>query len=588
MNKELQKKNKDLLDRLLDHSNRGGKISEAELAKLSIGERLWLIQRIPLRRKADFIISSPDPIMLLKRLSPHEIYLIVKESWGDDAAIVLEMTAPEKIVQLMDIDIWEKDRVNYRRFMEWLELIAEGGERALVKSLFSLDPPLLVLFFKGIVEVVSRNLDQDPLEMMDGGFHSLDYIYYFRPKNYDLNFEMVISLLSSFLEIEPEYYKVIMEGIMGELPSPMEEEAYQLRSSRMATSGFPEFYEAREIFLYKDSDAIINEMKSEAGKVIFQEDRQQEELPPNYWLIPKEVGGFLEELLAEIGNSNDEGNILWELSYLVHKLVAAEGSDPADTGQIVSSVDMAKDYLNLGLEILTNGNREEGRKVLKEVYLQTIFRLGYSRVLEVKKRAELVFKRLEDVIDHQLWGNEANDLMRSLSGKRPFFYGGVTDRVDEYRNFRSVEDVDFVEVLISKLEWKIKMISNLVTIPVEIKSYLVKNAPVNNWGIETILMTAFAFRCLLGMWEALPLSREDLEDFRGVLKVNGEKIEEAKGEIKAVINRLSEEDGGEAHTKYLEKFFEEAYQKTEDELLAISDKKNIDPRFIGSLITVGR
>ncbi len=336
MDNEIQKSSNQLLNmerlfKLLDDSRGGERINEADLAALSIVERLWLVQRLPLREKANLIISSPDPMLLLKRLSPQEVYLIVRESWGEDAAMILEMTTPDKIVRTMDIDIWRKDRVNYDRFMEWLELIALGGDRALTKTLFRLDPPLMVLFFKGIIEVISRNFDQDPLEMSDGGYYSIDTMYYFRPINSNLDFEMIIKLLSSFFEVEPEFYKIIMEGIIGQLPSPMEEEAYQLRSSRMAMSGFPEFYEAREILLYKDSETIKREMTDEIGKVILQDENQKRELPPSYWLIPREGGGLIEDLLSEIGNSNEEGTVLWELSYLVHKLVAAQGSDLADT-----------------------------------------------------------------------------------------------------------------------------------------------------------------------------------------------------------------------------------------------------------------
>ena len=593
MSKKIQTKsheqiNRERLLKLLDDSRSGERINETDLAALSIEERLWLVQRLPLREKANLIISSPDPMLLLKMLSPQEVYLIVRESWGQDAALILEMSTPDKIVRVMDIDIWRKDRINYKRFMEWLELIAVGGDRSLTKTLFCLDPPLMVLFFKGIIEVISRNIDQDPLEMLDGGFYSIDTMYYFRPINSELDFEMIIKLLSSFFEIEPEFYKIIMEGVIGQLPSPMEEEAYQLRSSRMVMSGFPEFYEAREILLYKDSETIKREMTDEIGKVILQDENQKVELPPSYWLIPSEGGGLIEDLLDEIGSSRGDGTILWELSYLVHKLVAAQGSELADTQQILSSVVMAKDYLNLGLDILVNGNRDEGKRVLEDYYLQNIFRLGYSRALEVKKRAEGTFSRLEKIINPVFWGNEARDLIDALSGRRPFFYGCVDGEIDEYKNFSSMREIDFIERFLVELEVKINMVSNLVTIPVEIESYLSKNAPVNNWGIETIFLTAFVRRCIAGMWEVIPHSDEDLKKYYDVLKANRGEIEEAKGEVKGEIQRLSGVGESDDSMNIIEKFVLGAYKNLESELLAINDQSGIDPRFIACLITVGK
>jgi uncharacterized protein DUF6178 len=580
MDNEIQKSSNQLLNmerlfQLLDDSRGGERINETDLAALSIVERLWLVQRLPLREKANLIISSPDPMLLLKRLSSQEVYLIVRESWGEDAAMILEMATPDKIVRTMDIDIWRKDRINYDRFMEWLELIALGGDRALTKTLFRLDPPLMVLFFKGIIEVISRNFDQDPLEMTDGGYYSIDTMYYFRPINSNLDFEMIIKLLSSFFEVEPEFYKIIMEGIIGQLPSPMEEEAYQLRSSRMAMSGFPEFYEAREILLYKDSETIKREMTDDIDKVILQDENQKRELPPSYWLIQREGGGLIEDLLSEIGNSNEEGTVLWELSYLVHKLVAAQGSDLADTQQILSAVIMAKDYLNLGLDILVNGNRDEGRRALEEFYLQNIFRLGSA------------FQRLGNVINPAFWGNEANDLFTVLAGRQPFFYGGIEGQSDEYKNFSSMEEINFIERFLDELEIKIDMVSNLVTIPVEIESYLSKNAPVNNWGIETIFLTAFVRRCIAGIWEVIPHSDEDLKKYYTVLKENKAEMIVAKDEVKGEIERLSVDGGAEDRKDIIEEFISDAYQNLESELLAINDWTEIDPRFIACLITVG-
>ncbi len=248
---------------------------------------------------------------------------------------------------------------------------------------------------------------------------------------------------------------------------------------------------------------------------------------------------------------------------------------------------MAKDYLNLGLDILVNGNRDEGKRALEEFYLQNIFRLGYSRALEVKKKAESAFKRLGNVINPAFWGNEANDLFAVLAGRQPFFYGGIEGQSDEYKNFSSMEEINFIERFLDELEIKIDMVSNLVTIPVEIESYLSKNAPVNNWGIETIFLTAFVRRCITGIWEVIPHSDEDLKKYYTVLKEDKAEMIVAKGEVKGEIDRLSVDGGAEDRKNIIEEFISDAYQNLESELLAINDWTEIDPRFIACLITVG-
>ena len=574
-----------LLDRVLG----GEKLGEKDLSRISFEERLWLIQRVPLGRKAHMIISSPDPMKLLKKLSPQEIYLTVKESWGDDAAIILEMTPPQKIPQLMDIDIWKRDRIDFNRFMEWLQLISEGGERALTKNLFALDPPLLVLLFKSIIEVTSRNVDQDQLELTDNGWYSFDYIYYFKPKLADLDFDSIVMLLSRFFEMEPEYYKIIMEGVIGELPSPMEEEAFRLRSSRMSKIGFPDFYEAQELLLYEDPKNASREIIGDIKKVIYLDDLQEDELPPRYWLLPQRSGeedGMFEELMGGISDIDEEKNLLWELSYLIHKLVAAEGCDLTDTGELMSSVGTARDYINLGLEFVTGGSSEEGKRIIREAYLQRVFRLGHSLVLDLKRMGVAAFEELRGTLDPSLWGNTAQSLILGLSAKRPFFYEGLDSDGDGYRNFSSTKDIYYVEKFLEELKFSIRLISELVTIPTDTKPYLVKNAYLNNWGLESIFLTAMARRCLNDLWVVIPLGPEDLLALYNMLKDNRKKVDDAVTEAEEKIEKISEEYGeSERFRSFAKSFIRNASENLAQELLAIRSPADIDPRFIVSVIT---
>ena len=569
---------------LLDRSAKGEKLSEKELTNLSFEDRLWLIQRAPLNRKSQLIISSPDPIKLLKKLSPEEIYLTVKESWGDDAAIILEMTSAEKIIQLLDMDIWKKDRVDFNRFLDWLQLVSEGGERALMKSFMTLDPPLLVLFFKGIIEVESRDLDQDHLEFSDGGWNSFDYTYYFRPIRDELDFEGVSEVLSHIFEIEPEYYKILMEGIKGEMPSPTEEEAYQLRSSRMSKIGFPEFYEAREILLYENPDKIIREMRETLKKIIYRDEDQYDELPPQYWMIPMCRDGLLETLLNEIADSDRNNLIFWELSYLIHKLMAANGYDPSDIDELMSSTVMARDYINLGLEALTGGDLASGRKIIHDAYLQRIFRLGYSIALDLKKRGETLINRLDEELSVKLWDQKAQGIAVGLRKNRPYFYGDISGEGETYRNFNSLKDIHSTDSFLAETGHKISFIAESLTIPFEVMPLLTRNAILWKWDFKHLFATALARNVLEGVWEVIPLSDIELDELYGILRAKGKIPNEDIEGIEAFVKQcaVKYEDQWE---KTILTFIREVCEGIEREFLSIDKKGTVDPRYIETLIT---
>ena len=569
--------------RFLDRINQGGRISEKELSSLSFEERLWLIQRTPVRGKSRIIISSPDTIQLLKKLSPQEIYLTIKESWSDDAALLMEMISPDKLAYLLDMDIWNRDRIDFDRFLEWLQLISEGGERPLIRQIFSLDPPLLVLFLKAVIEVTSRNLDQDPLEMSDEGWTTFDDSYYFKPKNDEVDLDMIVTVLTRFFELEPSYYRVIMEGIRGDLPSPLEEEAYDYRSSRMTMIGFPEFYEAREILLYEDPEKIAREMKNDIEKIIYLNENQEDEIPPHYWLIPRSGEGILEELLVEAAGVDDDRLILWELSYLIHKLVAAGGVDLSDTEEIVSSARMARDYINIGLEYTDCTAIDEGRRLLREVYLQQLFRLGYSTTLEVMRRVSSLTKRLGERLDPSLWGFMARTVIEGLSGVRPYYYEGLTGDGEDFRNFSTMADIRTTTTFLDTLSDSVLFISELVDIPVEIESYLKRNAPIQEWGLEHLLATALVRRILTGDWEVIPVTDGELRQVREALDEGGGLPVDVRDEIDEKIDRMTEV-AGEKFSDTVRELIGRATDGLFPELYGMAPE-HIDARFISGVIT---
>ncbi len=571
---------RNLLDRILA----GERLTEGDITALSFEDRLRLIQRAPVRTKANLIISSPDPIKLLKKLSPQEIYLTVKESWGTDAAVILEMTAPDKIVQLLDMDIWKRDRIDFGKFMEWLQLLSEGGGRVLTKSLFTLDEPLLILFFKAIIEATGRNLDQDPLELSDGGWFSFDNLYYFKPIDEETDFDLVSNILMQFFEREPDYYHVIMEGVIGDLPSPMEEDAYQLRSSRMSMIGFPELDEARELFLFEDPERIAEEIRSMSGKVIYVDDQQAEELPPHYWLLPKKTGGFFEDLMGEAADDDDTTQLFWELSYLVHKVVAASGLDLSDVEELVSSAQMTRDYINLGLEYLAGVRHDEGKRIIREVYLVQLFRLGYTQVLAERKRNEVLVSRLSNIIEPALWGDYARNVVTGLLERKPLFYEGLAGGRADYRNFRSPADLAVSAEFMAQLSARIHLISEIIDIPDDIRPWLIRNAKIHDWGLEHLFMTAFVRACLAGVWEVVPLSTEDLARFYDMVKETPGIGDRVIREVEAFVRRMPESRDAPIQAESM-RFVNNTLTDFFEDITRITDRAAIDERFVSGVIT---
>jgi hypothetical protein len=121
-----------------------------------------------------------------------------------------------------------------------------------------------------------------------------------------------------------------------------------------------------------------------------------------------------------------------ELNYLINTALVADQAHLADTEYMKSVVERVYGYLNIALEYLCQGDETKGVEILAGEYLKSLFRLGFSIVLELKFRAE----KLTDT-DYA-----AGKALSGLKSARPLYYRGLdADGIDGYREFREMQDV---------------------------------------------------------------------------------------------------------------------------------------------------
>ncbi len=121
-----------------------------------------------------------------------------------------------------------------------------------------------------------------------------------------------------------------------------------------------------------------------------------------------------------------------ELSYLVNTALVADQAHLADTDQIKSVVARVYGYLNIALEQLCRGDEAKGVEILTGEHLKRLFQLGFSIVLGLKFKAD----RLSDT------SYATGKVLLGLKSARPRYYRGLDpDGIDDYREFRELQDV---------------------------------------------------------------------------------------------------------------------------------------------------
>jgi len=142
--------------------------------------------------------------------------------------------------------------------------------------------------------------------------------------------------------------------------------------------------------------------------------------------------------LALVGSDD----LYMELDYLINNALVADGSAFADTEAMRTTVNRVYGYLNIALESICGEDAKRAGEVLAAEYLKRFFQLGYSIIFNLKIRAASV-----STMDYA-----ANRLLGGLKSKRPLFYRGVdADKIDGYREFRSMADVSVVDNFLSHL-----------------------------------------------------------------------------------------------------------------------------------------
>jgi hypothetical protein len=199
------------------------------------------------------------------------------------------------------------------------------------------------------------------------------------------------------------------------------------------------------------------------------------------------------------------------------------------------------------------------------------------------RRASSLTKRLGERLDPNLWGVTARMVIKGLSGVRPYYYKGLTGDGEDFRNYCSMSDVRTTMSFLDTLSDSVLFISELVDIPVEIESYLKRNAPIQEWGLEHLLATALVRRILTGVWELIPVTDEELRQVRESLDEGGAVPADIRDELENLIERMVEVTGGR-----LGDTARDLTRKATDglfpELLSIAPE-HIDARFISGVIT---
>ncbi|MFN3533815.1 MAG: DUF6178 family protein, partial [Desulfatiglandales bacterium] len=454
----------------------------------------------------DWILSLENPEKFVKGLSGVDFYWIVKKIGPDDALPLLEMADPRQWVSILDLEIWDRDRIDNLALSEWFFRFLEAQPERLVRMLFTEEGEILGSFF-AYQNLEALGVTKDESYDVPEDYVTLDGTIYFRPKDPE-HLEKVTKFLKYMAMTDFQRYFNFMINFGGIIPSEAEEELYRLRNMRIAEYGFLPFEEAMAIYSPLEPEKLIKRSET-PSKVILDGSEEVSYYPLSLVEYGKSlVPRFLEGL--EDPYLKDRMGI--EFVSLVNQLISADGRIPEDENELKAYCVKGIRFLNLAFERFLKEGEDTLLGLLKEHHLITFFRVGVHMVMRLKweverwlKGAWFVGKGLDPIFFGDRWGNQ----LKGLMFKRPlYFCPGIGG---DYREFEWIGELTEVAMEVKKV-----MVLDSLFESFEKRVALMEG--IQDRDFRAALFTPFARACLSLDVNLRPLTKEEMINFFGLLR----------------------------------------------------------------------
>lgn len=538
------------------------------------------------------ILDSPHPAAVVHSFSEEDFYFLIHDIGLEDSHLLLSLASDKQWEYIVDLEVWEKDRVEINSVSRWFDLLFKVDPNRFVQWLIHKKTELMGFYLFKNIEVKVRNNDQDPSDFSDE-FFTFDDTFYIKFLDAPFDFdsgendsiitvkEQRDSFLSRFFETLAAFDHVIYQKVLLEsssvIPAETEEEVYRLRNVRLAEKGFLPYEDAIGIY----QSLKVRDFEKQAAKFTTTDPNRKLFLPvpiyPNEILEEESLfTGALKRL--EFDGSLEQIKI--EFAGLCNLVIAADQKAIREKDELRGIVKKVCGYINIGLKRLTKNNGETDvnrcSALIQKYPLDSIFKVGYGLALELKWRAEKWQERSwlkKEGLPLSFWGEKWLGVLGGLLIKKPLFFDDYRTDV-LYREFISMEEITETE----------NVLNEIIAFD-DLLSYMrIKVEPVEGGFLthKNLILTLWA-RSYLGLSiELQPLSIYEFNSFFDELWADRDQPRTISLPMKKSFLDLLAGQTGLTHSEITLRVghtLENLFNELEEEYGNVS-KKDLDPRYI--------
>jgi len=405
----------------------------------------------------DKILEHPDPRGLIKGLPSDDFFWLVKRV-GEDSMQLLKLASLTQWQYLLDLELWEKDRLDLTHAFQWLQRLQKSDPGRLTKWLFTDGQTLAYLYLFRSVHVEVR--DEDEAYDLEKGFITLDGLFYIKVLKEEQR-ETVEGVLRTMANEDLLKYHSLLTGLAGVLPAELEEDMYRLRNVRIAEHGFLPREEA--LLVYAPLDQKFIEQRESPEMVDPVLDEKNLDLVPYTPFYFSKSQNLLTKSASRITDGRLLDRIRLEFAGLCNQILSADGLVIDDIDVLRKTGLKAAGYLNLALEETCGKDIGAAEALLRKNRLMSLFRMGFGLAQKLKWEAERWLKKswfAHNDLAYGFWGDEWGNTLAGLMEKRPKYYCGPEGE-EGYMDFEQASDLTAVRKILDRLIGLDKMLAQL-------------------------------------------------------------------------------------------------------------------------------
>jgi hypothetical protein len=430
------------------------------LARLDADRRSIL--SLPSEAAGRAILDHPQPTALVHSFAEEDFFFLIHDIGPFDALELLAMASARQWEYILDVEIWQRDRIDLKSVTHWLDLMQRAAPARFIQWAVKEKPDLIEYYLYNTVDVCIRGHDQDPSEL-DGDFFTFDDVFYIRlidpperretdPDALEKQQAFLAEMLNRLAMTDHVRYQETLLRAMNVLPAESEEEAYRFRNVRLAEKGFLPFDEA--VGVYQPINVRI--IRSRQKRI------PRHRTPEYFYPVPINHMAFLEEenrfsrALSRIRIEETLQQIQSEFAGLCNQIASADQRPIHSREELRGIVRKACGYLEVGFERLAGKGTQltdsQAASYIRTYPLIDIFRLGFGLVVSLRQRARKWVKQgwfAGNRLALSFWDESLVGYIGGLLLNRPRFFDD-SGAEGLYREFTSLADVKAAHIALKQ------------------------------------------------------------------------------------------------------------------------------------------